>query len=309
MKKWLWVIVAVIIAAFASVYIFIPAQLNIVQITPINCTVNGAYRVLTTDAKWQRWWPGVQSNSNTFHYNNGSFSITQKLRNTLEIYIQQNELLTISTLHLFPIAGDSINLKWECTTSTGFNPIKRIQHYRQAMALKDNMDSLLNHFKTYVEKKDNIYDITFRELTFKDSYLISIKSFQKDYPSVATIYSQFNALKQYSMAHHARQTGKPLMNLTPLSPTGYQLMTALPVDRELPASKQFFNQRIPLNRFWLIRTNGGNASVDYAIHQFQLYVQDYQRSVMALPFQQLITDRSAETDTSRWVTDIYFPLF
>ncbi|HUP11853.1 MAG TPA: hypothetical protein VM187_06570 [Niastella sp.] len=309
MKKWLLITAVVIIAAIASVYIFIPAQLNIVQITPINCTANGAYRTLTTDTQWQHWWPGLQSNSNTFHYNNGTFSITQKLRNTLEILIQQNELATVSNLHIFPIAGDSINLHWSCNVATGANPVKRIQHYRQALALKNNMRIALNQFKTFAEKKENVYSITFRETIFKDSYLLSLRSLQKDYPNVATIYANLHVLKQYSATHQAKQTGNPLLNITPLNTGGYQLLTALPVDKQLPPNGQIFNQRIPLNRFWVTRVTGGASSVEHAIHQFQLYVQDYQRSVMALPFQQLITDRSTAPDTSKWVTDIYFPLF
>lgn len=309
MKKWFLAIAVVIITAFASVYIFIPGQLNIVQITPINCTANGAYRVLSNADKWQAWWPGAQSNSNTFHYNKGSFSITKELRNTLEILIQQNDLMPMSVLHVFPATGDSSTLNWQCSIATGINPFKRIQHYQQAVALKSNMDSVLSRFKYFAEKKENIYGISFRESIFKDSFVLSTKSFQKDYPNVTTVYTALNALKKYSTAQQAKQTGYPIMNLTPMDPTGYQLLTALPVDRPLPASGPFFNQRIPLNRFLVTRVQGGNASIDSAIHQFQLYIQDYQRIVMALPFQQLITDRSAEADTNRWVTDIYFPLF
>ncbi|MCS3797896.1 hypothetical protein [Niastella sp. OAS944] len=309
MKKWFLVIAVVFIAAFASIYIFIPGQLNIVQITSINCTANGAYRVLSNAGKWQAWWPGVQSNSNTFHYKDGSFSITKELRNTLEILIQQNELMPRSVLHVFPATGDSSTLHWQCSIATGINPFKRIQHYRQAVALKSNMDAVLSRFKTFAEKKENIYGISFEIIVFRDSLLISTKSIQKDYPNVSTVYTQINALKKYSASHRAKQTAPPLMNLTPLNPAGYQLLTALPVDREVPASGKFFNQNIPLNRFWVIRVHGGASSVDEAIHQFQLYVQDYQRVVMALPFQKLITDRSTEPDTSRWVTDIYFPLF
>lgn len=309
MKKWFLVTAVVIIAAFASVYIFIPGQLNIIQTVPINCTASGAYRVLSNADKWQAWWPGVQSNANTFHYKNGSFSVTNKLRNTLEILIQQKDLMPLSVLHVFPGTADSSTLNWQCSISTGINPFKRIQHYRQAVALKSSMDSALSRFKTFAEKRENIYGISFSETIFKDSFVISTKSFQKDYPNVTTVYTALNALKKYSTAQQAKQTGYPIMNLTPLNPAGYQLMTALPVDRPLPASGSFFNQRIPLNRFLVTRVRGGNAAVDNAIHQFQLYIQDYQRIVMALPFQQLITDRSTEPDTSRWVTDIYFPLF
>jgi hypothetical protein len=171
------------------------------------------------------------------------------------------------------------------------------------------MDSALSRFKTFAEKKENIYGINFDIIIFGDSLLISTKSHHVNYPNVSTVYSQINTLKKYSATHQAKQTAPPLMSLTRLHHFGYQLLTALPVDREVPASGQFFTQNIPRNRFWVIRVHGGTASVDQAIHQFQLYVQDYQRTVMALPFQKLITDRSAEPDTSRWLTDIYFPLF
>jgi hypothetical protein len=30
---------------------------------------------------------------------------------------------------------------------------------------------------------------------------------------------------------------------------------------------------------------------------------------MAIPFQLLVTDRSTESDTSKWVTHIYVPVF
>jgi hypothetical protein len=309
MKKWFLVTVIAIVTAIAGIYIFIPGKLNIVQITPVTCTAPGAYRILTNGQKWQSWLPGKRFDSSTFLFNNTAFTVTKKLRNTLEINITGNDQSLKSTLHIFPVAGDTINLNWSGSFATGLNPFKRIQHYRQALALKNNLDTVLRRFKTFAEKKENIYGISFHETIFRDSFLISSKTFQANYPNVSIIYSQLNKLKQYSTVHQARQTGNPFMNVTPMNPSGYQLMTALPLDRQIPAGEQFFNQRIPMNHFYVIRVQGGNAAVGHAMHQFQLYIQDYQRTVMALPFQQLITDRSAEQDTTRWITDIYYPLF
>ena len=309
MKKWLLVTALVFIAAFASIYIFIPTRLEIVQITPIHCTTPGAYRTLTTREKWNSWWPGSHSNSHILRYKNNSFELTKTLMNTLEVRIHQNEQPINSTLRLLPVTGDSINFKWECSFPTGINPIKRIQHYRQAVTLKNDMATILSHFKSFAEKKENIYGISFHEVIFKDSLLISTKSTMASYPSVTDIYSMITALKKYSAVHQAQQIGIPIMNITPLHPAGFQVMTALPIDRSIPVSSQFFHQRIPLNRFQVTRVHGGDGAVNQALQQFQYYIQDYNRTLMALPFQQLITDRSAEPDTTRWITDIYVPLF
>lgn len=309
MKKWLLVPAFIIIAALAGIYLFIPARLEIVQSTPINCTIPGAYRNMATEEKWKNWWPGSSWHSNSFLFQNGSYVITKKLLNTLEIGIHYNKLAVNSTLHLLPAGGDSTTIQWTCSYPTALNPITRIQRYQQAIDLKSNMAAVLNHFKSFAEKKENIYGIAIQETVFKDSFLISTKKYQAGYPSVADVYSLIGDLKKYSTAQQAKQTGIPIMNTTALNPFGYQVLVALPINREIPVSGRFFNTRIPQNRFWITRVHGGDATVKEALHQFQLYVQDYHRTLMALPFQQLVTDRSTEPDTTRWITDVYVPLF
>lgn len=310
MKKWLLATLVVIVAALAAIYIFIPARLEVVQITTINCTTPGAYRHLITPNKWKTWWPGTPSTTNLLHFQNNSFAITKTLLNTLDVRILHNERPAVnSTLHLFPAAHDSTSIQWSCSVITSLNPIKRIQQYQYAVTIKNNMAAVLGFFKSFAEKKENIYGISLQETIYKDSLLISLKTSLSSYPSVKTIYSQINSLKEYSASYQAQPTGKPIMNITPLYPFGFQVMTALPIDRSIPASGPFIKQQIPLNRFLVTRVHGGDATANEALHQIQLYIQDYHRTLMALPFQQLVTDRSAEPDTTRWITDIYVPLF
>ena len=309
MKKWLPVTAFIIIAAFVSIYIFIPGRLNIVQITPVNCTTTGAYRHMATPDKWKNWWPRTEPDSSTLRFQNSSFVITKKLLNSLEITIILNSQPVNSTLHLIPVANDSTNIEWSCQFASSLNPFKRIQHYRQAVTLKENMAAVLNHFKSFAEKKENIYGISFHDAVYKDSFLISTKTNMASYPAVTDIYSTINSLKKYIAVNKAKQTGDPIMNITPLHPSGFQVLTAIPIDRSIPAKGAFINQRIPLNHFLVTRVHGGDTTVNQALQQIQLYIQDYRKTVMALPFQQLITDRSAETDTARWITDIYVPLF
>jgi hypothetical protein len=41
----------------------------------------------------------------------------------------------------------------------------------------------------------------------------------------------------------------------------------------------------------------------------QQYFADYKRVAMAIPFEYLVTDRETETDTTKWVTRIYAPVY
>jgi hypothetical protein len=38
------------------------------------------------------------------------------------------------------------------------------------------------------------------------------------------------------------------------------------------------------------------------------YISDYGRTIVAIPFASLITDRRLEPDSAKWVTRIYWPL-
>jgi hypothetical protein len=58
----------------------------------------------------------------------------------------------------------------------------------------------------------------------------------------------------------------------------------------------------------ITEVKGGPASIKKAFNEMETYITDYRRTAPAIPFQSLITDRSKEPDTSKWVTKIYYPV-
>ena len=54
---------------------------------------------------------------------------------------------------------------------------------------------------------------------------------------------------------------------------------------------------------------GGVSTVKQAFRNLSNYVGDYGRQSPALPFESLVTDRLKETDTTKWVTKLYFPVY
>lgn len=309
MRKWLLALALIIIAAFLSIYIFIPANLNIVDIKRIQCTTAGAYRNMATVDKWATWWPGKEPQNKQLHYGDDVYQITKTLLNTIEVHIQHQDVSVKSIIRLLPLANDSTIIEWKCNFTSGANPFKRIQRYRQAIDIKNNMAAVLAHFQAFAKKTENIYGISIHESTTKDTLLVATKTVLPAYPSVTDIYTLVDALKKYSSAHHAEPTGSPLLNITPLHPTGFQVMVALPIDKPVPDNGPFFKRQIPRVKFLVTQVKGGSGTVQHALTQFQLYLQDYHRVVMAIPFQQLITNRVAEPDTSKWITTIYVPVF
>ena len=171
------------------------------------------------------------------------------------------------------------------------------------------MAAVSNAFRAFAEKKENLYGISISETSFKDTLLIATKATLTAYPGVRDVYKQVQALKKYAAEQQAQQAGYPMLNITPLDSPGYQIMVALPVDKRLPDKGPFFQRNMIPGKFLFTAIQGGPFTIQQTFKQLQLYVDDFRRTAMAIPFQMLVTDRNAEPDTSKWVTHIYVPVF
>ena len=306
-KRLLALLAFIIIAAIISVYLVIPSTINITQITPVHCTITGAYRQMATADKWAAWSLNRPNRPLRYHYD--TYFITKNLVNTVEVHISHQDMSINSIIHLLPLTSDSSVIEWKCSFTSGSNPFKRIQSYLQAIDIKNNMAGMLARFQTFAEKPENIYGIAIHESSTKDTLLIATKTVLPSYPVTADVYKLVNALTKYSITQQAQQTGSPIFNITPLDTGRFQLMAALPVKKSMPDNAPFFKRWIPPGKFLVTQVKGGEGTVQHALAQLQLYVQDYHRVAMAIPFQQLITDRMAEPDTTKWVTKVYVPVF
>jgi len=102
----------------------------------------------------------------------------------------------------------------------------------------------------------------------------------------------------------------PMVNIMPLEdrPGTYRLMVAIPVSTAIGSKGDVSFMRLIPGRYLITDVNGGPATVDRALAALKDFIRDHQRTVMAIPFQSLITNRMQEPDSSKWVTRIYYPV-
>ncbi len=317
MKRWLIVFLIIVVLSTVSTYIFIPNNIIVSNFIVANCNVNGAFRSLTQKDNWVKWWPANASNNasssvnkkNFFIYKEDTYSITQLLNNTIDVLIEHDDLKINSAINLFPLSRDSVAINWKCMLSASLNPIKRMQQYQQAVIMKNNMTDILKNLASFLSKKQNVYGINIEKTSTKDTFLIAAKSVFNFYPSNTNVYNLINVLKEYMSKQNAMQTGFPIMNITPLSSTEFQLMVAIPTNKELKNEGDIFFRRMVPGNFYTTEVKGGNSTVKNSLNILQLYMQDYQNTEMAIPFEALITDRTLEPDSTKWITRIYQPAY
>jgi len=279
MKKWLLIFTVAVLAA-GSYFIF-SAPSSVQKVIAIQAKVTAANRCFMDTSAWRRWWPaGSGYRIDSLFYNEVRFRLNTDMDKPVSLRIAQ-------------LNTDSVLLGWEGNLS------------RRGQV---EMDSVLEAFRSFVGVAKNIYGVNFQRTMSNDSTLITIIRMEAVYPSTDYIYEKIDSLQAYAAANHARVINYPMLNVTQEATGLYRVMIALSLDKTLAG-----NDRIIIKRFvpWKMiegEVLGGVRDVQRAMKQLYRFRDDYRLSIMALPFQSLVTDRRQERDSTKWVTKVLAPI-
>lgn len=313
MKKLLLCLIALCALFLISIYVFLPAKITFSKVAIIKTKLSIANRFLMDESKWEKWFPSdsitdLPSAVNSYKYKNHFFSIRKKILNAGEILISNNQISLKSLIHMISINGDSIAIEWKSEMPESINPVNRFRNYLRAKSLQNNMSDILNHLKTFLEQNEKVYGVNIHEIISKDSTLIVTKCVTASYPSTMDIYQLISNLKKYIITYNAKENNFPMLHVRKVNDTTYESMVAIPINKFLEGNDTIFLKRFVPWKVLTAEVKGGNYTVNEALAQMKLYISDYHREAMAIPFESLVTDRSKEPDTLKWVTRIYTPV-
>jgi len=308
-KNAVTVFTLLLISGLIAIYLFIPPVINISAAGYINNNSRVCADFLLSESYWVKWWPEKITTDSNFIFQNTSFSISDRSPYAAGIDIKnQNKDAVNSTIALVLYKPDSTGYEWKCKLTPGNNPISRLENYFQAIQIKKNMDNLMGVFSKFARVKKNVYGVEIDKRKFTDTFMISSEKLIKEFPDNKTIYSLIDELSNYAKVNGASQVKYPMMNIERKDSSGYTLKLALPINKEIPSSDKFRFRFMIQGNTLFAPVVGGNASIDNAIEQMRLYISDYKLSSPAIPFQSMETNRLTEPDTTKWVTNIYYPV-
>lgn len=299
-------LVLIVVILLAS-YIFIPGDLTVSTLTAVKANPDAAYRCLSDDAKWENLF-GKRSGEGDFQYRNTVFKIHQQLIDGVEVTINEDDSIA-SAIELLRINKDSSALRWTANIESSSNPFRRISQFFEAISLRKNLTAVLDTMKHFLEDERNLYGFTVQRSLVKDTLLIATKNIFNHYPTTDDVYTMITSLEHYAREKGATQTGYPMLNIKAVDQIRFEAMTALPVNRELPDNGPILHKEMVPGNILIAQVTGGPQTVSKAFTNLQNYVDDLDLQSPAIPFQSLVTDRSKEPDTSKWVTRIYYPIY
>lgn len=310
MKKFIWGLLITAAVLLLADYLFIPNFVTLKSEAGINVTQPGLHRMLLENSSVRKWWPGQATDSGTYLYNNNQFTISNNNISLLPVKINTTKKNILSSLYIISHKTDSVQVNWVATVATSYNPVKRFLLWRQAKSLETDMDVVLQRLQQFYNKPENIYGLTVEKAFVADSILITTGTFSNGYPDTKFIYSLINKLRNYAATKTAKTAGYPMLNIETADSITYNVRVALPLNKVIPGNGNDIGEKrmLGMGNILVAEVKGGVVIATEALKQITTYARDYQRVPPAIPFFSLITDRTAEPDSSKWITKVYCPV-
>jgi uncharacterized protein YqgV (UPF0045/DUF77 family) len=296
----------ILLAVISIAYAFIPDVQKINSNIYVKSNYNNVTRSLHEKNMWEQWWNKHQIND--LLYADSNFAIQNSFLNIAEVNIKENNNIGSSLISVLQLNRDSSIVEWKYNLPASEANNNKIKKYLRSKEIKKQFEQKLQDLKSFVESPLNIYGLDIKQEKVKDSSLISIRTTLNSYPSTEDIYKLVDQLTEYIKESGAQQTDHPMMHVLQINEK-YEMMIAIPVNKNLPAKGNIQPKRMVLGNILVAEVRGGNETVRTGLKEFDNYVIDYGKTSPAIPFASLVTDRRKEMDTSKWITRLNYPVF
>jgi hypothetical protein len=313
MKRIIAAIVILFILALAGTYIFIPKKLKISSAIKYQANGEGLFRFLFADSNWEKWWPGKistdTSSKKIFTYSGYNYSIEKIRYHSFELTLSKNENSYNSLLKIISFEKDSSAIQIESELNSGSDPVSRIQNYFKAKKIKSGFDDLLVALKDHTKNVKDLYGYDIKNEKVEMQFLLSTSKVFSHSPTTEDIYSLVSIIREHIRKTDGKEEFSPMLNIESEDSINYYVRVGVPVNKKLPEKENIsLKQMVKNGNILVAEVRGDQKTINEAIKQIEKYITDYQRSNIAIPFQSLITDRSKESDSTKWITKIYYPV-
>ncbi len=308
MKKFLVFVAIILIVVLAFIHFLLPNTMDAQGVIVINATPNSTQRFTSEPEKIKKWWPGTVLSDSQFVFEEDTFFFRRGyFMGTISLIKTKDSVLT-TMINILPVQIDSTVLNWNANISSGNGLFERIQLYNNQKKLEKKLQKLADQLKVFLSKVENAYGMNISEERVVDTLLIATRKNFKSYPSTSEVNEMIQSLRDFIISKNAQPTNPPMLHVSQKADGDYEAMTAIPVNKEIDTGDKFEIKRMVRGKILVGEVKGGPHTILEAEKHMENYVLDYRRASPAISYQSIVTDRKSESDSSQWITRIYYPV-
>ena len=309
MKIWLILVTCLLILFLITCQILIPKTIDVSRSVTSAANVSALFRFLSNDANWNKYWPETEPGA-TLRSGDFRFKKHQVRYRSVHIQIEKNGNIDNSLLNLLPLGSDSVEIVWTASLHAARNnPFSKISLYLYAQKVGRHFQTILRSLNSYAGQVKNLYGFDIRQDKIQLEYLATTRKTIPHYPTTDEIYDMIHSIKEYIAGKPIKIMNRTIMHIQPVDSVHYDVLVAVPVDRQIPDSSIFVSKKLLRNGNILVtEATGGNFTVQQALKQIETFATDYGLRNIAVPYRSFLVDRTQVTDSTKWRTLVVYPV-
>lgn len=313
-----------------SIGLLLPRKIHVERSLLISAAPQSIYKQVNTIKNWGKWssWLKLDSNAQLSFSGPESGNGANMTWESKNVNVGKGSLSIINSLPFDSILfmldyGKKGNSKgkfefikrdkntlvvWNLETDLGMNPISRwVGLFSDRMLGPELMRGLQNIRKLTEGLK--VYDgFEISEQTFPEQILLSIR----DTVSPSTISAKV-ALMNKKISHFLKlknlpPTGEPITVFHNFSSLSFDIEVCLPISKLIVVPQGMSCYEKSQQKTLMIRYTGPYNLISKPYKALQNYINDNGLNISGPTWEEYITNPALETDTTKWQTNIYFPV-
>lgn len=327
--KWILIILVAIVAICLAVAAFLPSTYRIERNTVINSSPDKVFALVTDLKMWDKWSPWkAMDTAAVYKFNDttgvgaemswdGKMVGTGKLRITAINDTMVNYLLTFTGdmegtsegSFIIRPEGEKTFVLWSDHGDLGY-PVTRI------VALFMDFDKMMGPdfekglaaIDAVIQKEKWVYTYEIKEKTIEPMNIVAIRDTITMSETSKVLGENFGEMMALLKKQKVGFAGPPMAISFAWDTATWDFEAAIPVSKEVkPAGRVLYKPFYTGKAIYVVYT-GPYEKTEKAYLDLQNYVKENKIEENGGPWEVYITDPVTEPDSSKWVTEIYFPV-
>lgn len=309
--KYLKIILAIVLsAAFLFIYLFIPNNIIVSDNVYVTQAGSSVTRSFVQIQYWDKWMPHKSIEGHSFIWEDGALEIHTSFIASVKANFTKEGFESAIIFSAVDAGKDSSLVRFEAEVDNRhLSPITRLHNYVEAQKLKKQLNIVIKTAAAYYSTSIGVYGYNIVRTRVKDTTLISTQQNFADTPSLVQQYAMMEKLIKHIQKYNGIIHGDPMVNITRVSETEVYTQVAFPLAADIPPGDQIVIKKMVLGNILETRVEGGQHKINEAFEANRNYISDHLTSSPAIPFVTYNTNRLKETDQSKWISTIYFPIY
>jgi len=272
----------------------------------VDCPPDAVSRLFLNADQRAKWLPGANKTDSSLEWEGKKYTIEKLLLNGFyAIDLNEKNIIEFS---FTPALKNQTQFNVIATEGAQGNFFSRIVK-AISKPVKKTAEGFLLKVTTFFSETKNVYGIDIIKGRVENFNWISAMRNFDHLPSTPEVYTVIDTLEKFLATKQAAILGQPILHIRTLDEKTYQMMTAVPVEKPIEPTDLFKNKSMTQGFLMKANVTGGWSRVVEAERELENYLRDNNKQSPAIPFQQLLTDRRKQTDSTQWVTQINYPVF